>query len=303
MDSVYPQALFFTVVAMVLFDGQHDFPGSHRWMQWRRAAALVAAVGAAFGSGATLPLWPILLWMAWRARAGAAWIAGITATAAVFITVYVQGLPFRDQVAAPGIGDHGVVTQWLRMGDYFFAYLGLPWTRAEALAVPGRAVGAVLFAAGTYAVLRYGLLARSVSRLERIAVGLVMFSLATALLAAVGRANLADMRVPVRYSLFVAPLHVGLLWLATPFLVRQWEMEQRRRLFRGIALGAAVLLLVQQVAAGQTGAATTDAMRGSIRRFMAGETEPGMERVVFDNLNQARQSWTKIRDAGLYTGK
>ena len=302
MDSVYPQALFFTVLAMVLFDGPGDFP-TNRWLEWRRAAALLAAIGAAFGSGATLPLWPILIWIAWRARAGAAWIAAIAIAGGAFVALYVIGLPLRDQVAAPGTVDNGVVVQLLRTGDYFLAYVGLPWTRAEALAVPGRAVGAALSAAGCYAVIRYGLVLRSLTRMERIAVALVMFSLATAVLAAVGRATLGDPRVPVRYSLFVAPLHIGLLWLATPYLVRQWKIAGRRRRFRGLALGAASILLVQQVAVGETAAATTDAMRASIRRFMAGETEPAMERVVFDNLEQARRAWTRIRDAGLYGGR
>jgi hypothetical protein len=303
MDSVYPQALFFSVLALVLFDGAHDFAGFNRWSQWRRTAAVLAAAGAAFGSGATLPLWPILIWMAWRAGAGATWIAAIATAGVIFITVYVLGLPLRDQAAAPSIADGGILAQLLRMGDYLLAYLGLPWTRAEALAIPGRAVGAAFLGAGCYAVVRYGLLLRSVTRLERIAVALVLFSLATAFLAAVGRANLADTRVPVRYSLFIAPLHVGLLWLATPYLIRQWQIDERRRLFRRLALGAASILLVQQIVAGQTAVATTDAMRASIRRFMAGKTEPGMERVVFDNLDQARQSWTAIRDAGLYTGR
>lgn len=299
---VYPHALFFTVVAIVFFDGEREATGSPRWTPWRRVVALMAAAGAAFANAATLPLWPILIWTAWRARAGAAWITAITVTATVFIALYVQGLPLTAQAAvAPG---GGAFAEWLRTADYLLTYLGLPWTRAAQLSVAGRIVGAALLIAGIYVVVRHGLLRPPDGRLERVAVALVMFSLATALLAALGRADLdADVRVPVRYSLFVTPLHIGLLWLATPSLTRQWHMAERRRYFRAAALAAGVLLLVQQVAAGQAAVATTEAMRASIRRFMAGKTEAGMERVVFDDLEQARRSWNTIRGAGLYTGR
>ena len=121
-------------------------------------------------------------------------------------------------------------------------------------------------------------------------------------LASVGRVDVgSELRVPVRYSLFLTPLHVGLLWLASPFLARHWTIERRRRGLRALAVGAGLLLVVQQVAAGEEAAATTRSMRATIERFNAGQDDPAAARVVFDNLEQAREAADRIQAAGLYT--
>ena len=307
INGVYPQAVLFTVLTLVLFDGAGESGSAdQRHRHWRRAAAVLAAAGAAFANAAALALWPILIWTAWRVRAGSTWIAALIISAVAFIGLYVYGLPLAPQGAA-GAGDGAgflAGDRLLRMADYLVAYLGLPWTRAAALSIPGRGVGAALLIAGIFAVLRHGFIRPPGGRLERLAVGLIMFSMASALLAALGRADVdPDVRVPVRYSVLVAPLHIGLLWLACPYLSRQWATPERRPILQTLMVGAGVLLLVQQVAAGEAAVATTDAMRATIRRFIAGDTDPAMTRVIFDNLEEARRSWETIRDAGVYVGR
>jgi hypothetical protein len=307
INGIYPQAVLFTVLALVLFDGPGETEAaSPQRTHWRRVAAMLAAVAAACANAAALALWPILIWTAWRVRAGRAWIAALVIAAAAFIGFYVYGLPIAPQRGAE-VGDAtGVIdfNRLLRMADYLVSYLGLPWTRSAALSVPGRAVGTAFLLASVGAVIRHGVIRPPGDRLERLAVGLIMFSLASALLAAIGRADVdLNLRVPVRYSLFVAPMHIGWLWLACPYLSRQWAIAKRRPRIRALMAGAGILLLAQQVAAGEAAVATTDAMRVTIQRFIAGETDPAMTRVVFDNLDQARQSWETIRDAGLYIGR
>ena len=307
INGVYPQALLFTVLTLVLFDGDGESgaaEGRHRHL--RRAAAVLAAAGAAFANAAALSLWPILIWTAWRSRAGRAWIAGLVVLSAAFIGLYVYGLPLAPQAGAGASGGAGVPSgdRLLRMADYLVTYLGLPWTRAAALSVPGRIAGAALLIAGTGAVLRHGFIRPPGGRLERLAVGLIMFSVASALLAALGRVDVdPEVRVPVRYSVLVAPLHIGLLWLACPYVSRVWAIPGRRPILQPLMAGAGILLLVQQVAAGEAAVETTDAMRVTIRRFIAGETDPAMTRVIFDNLEEARRSWNTIRDAGVYVGR
>ena len=110
----------------------------------------------------------------------------------------------------------------------------------------------------------------------------------------------ADERVAVRYSVLVAPMHVGLLFLVWPFVVRQWTLPRRRRLVERVAVAVALVLLAQQVASGQAAAATTRAMRATLDRFAAGEESPDMTSVVFVNLAQARRDPDVIRGAGLY---
>lgn len=303
INGVYPQTLLFTVLALVLFDERGSETEHARRTQWRRLAAVLAAVAAAFANAVALVLWPILIWTAWRVGAGRRWIVGLIVCGSAFAVVYTNGVPLTAQGSA-GPDDGAAwyaADHLLKTGDYLVAFLGLPWTRAEALSWPGRAVGAVLLVVGVWTVIRYGFVHPAGVRLERVATGLIMFSLAAAVLATVGRVDVdPGVRVPVRYSVLVAPLHVGLLWLATPWLSRAWTVPARRRMIQRSMVGAAVALLVQQVAVGQAAVATTDAMRSTIQRFIAGETDPAMARVVFDDLEEARQSWETIRKAGIY---
>lgn len=313
INGVYPQALAFIVGAFVLFDGPAGEP-----LWWRRLAAVTSAVAGAFANAAALTAWPILVWYSWRTRAGWRWSLAITAFGVLFSFAYLNGLPL-----AP-VGDGGfdgrLSAAEVRQGaSYLFYYLGLPWTRAAALAPAGQVVGAVLFFAGVASVVWYGWLRRA-DRLERLAVALIVFSLATACLAAAGRADVesatgravvgssgSDVVVPVRYAVFVAPMHVGLLILGWPLVfsgrgVRAASSTHvqisRREYMAAAVLG--IILLVQQVASGQQAVATTRSMREVLDRFAAGEQSDDMRAVVFIDLRQARRDFDAIRSAGLY---
>ena len=305
MNGIYPQALMFSVLALVLFDGKGERAATRRYgVHARRIAALAAAMGAAFANAAALVVWPILLWASWRGRTGWVWTAAVGAIGGAFCVVYLNGLPLAPLGDGPGSVSAvlaGGAERWLATSDYFVTYLGLPWTRAAALSVPGRVLGAVLLAAGVWAVVSRGLARPALARLDRLAVALILFSLGSALLAAVNRADIpAEVLVPVRYSVFVTPIHVGLLLLAWPSVVRAWMAASRRRLVEAGMIVAAAALLVQQVAVGQVAAATTRTMRATIDRFVAGEQTDDMTSVVFINLEQARRQLNAIRGAGLY---
>ena len=130
-------------------------------------------------------------------------------------------------------------------------------------------------------------------------VALVAFSMATAILAAVGRVDVdADVRVPVRYAVFMAPMHIGLLMLLWPRVAAHGETA--RRGLQGLAIAMAVVLLAQQVVVGQAAVATTAAIRGTLARFSAGESTPDMTTVVYVDLAQARRDQNAIHAAGLY---
>ena len=93
------------------------------------------------------------------------------------------------------------------MSDYFFAFLGLPLTRDPAFGLIGRAVGLALFLAGAAAVLIATLSNRLRTPLDRIAIGMILLSFGSAVLASLGRGDLIDeVEVPVRYTMFTTPL-------------------------------------------------------------------------------------------------
>ncbi|MGE3402938.1 MAG: hypothetical protein AB7K63_10145 [Vicinamibacterales bacterium] len=279
INTVYPQVVMFSVLAIVLFA---DGPA------WRRVAAVAAAVAAAFANTLALVLWPILVWMAWREGKGARWIAALSAVGVAFIVRFVIGLPLADQAAA---APAALVTRL----DYLASYMGLPWTRAAALAIPGRLLGIALFVTGGAIVARVTLRDRP-DRHHRVAGAFIALSLASAVLAAAGREpNPGEVLVPVRYSVLLAPLHVGLVMIAA------MHAADRAVLAMKAAVAAALLLVVQQVGAGQAAIENTTRVRDTVRRFAAGQTEAGMERVVFDDLPEARRQLDAIQDAQLYT--
>jgi hypothetical protein len=267
-NTLYPQALMFALLAIALFE---------QGGVWR-GLSLIAAAGAAFGSGAALVIWPILVWLAWRSDAGPRWMMIVILFGALFIAVYAYGLP-RIEPVEPS---------W-KMGLYLLSYLGLPWSRAASLQTPARLVGAAWFVCGSVALIWLGAMKRSVTRLERVAAALIAFSLASAVLAAIGRVDVDEtIRVPIRYALFIAPLHIAALFLIGPYVQR------------AVLMIVACLLIVQQIVSGQAAVATARSMRDTIHRFVNGDTTPEMTRVIYSDLHQAREDLDQIRRAGLY---
>jgi len=284
INAVYPQALAFGVLALVLVADAPP-PGRGEW--WRLPAALAAAVAAAFGNAMALVLWPLLAWMSWlQARGGQAVV--VLAGGVAFGAVYVSGTP----LAAEGGAAFGALERL----DYLVAYLGLPWTRAAALALPGRVLGAVLLLFAVWTLGRAMLAGRHGPCPDPLATVLMAFSLTGAVAAAAARSGVdGEVFVPVRYSVLLMPLHAGALMTVAARIESAWHAGAMR-----VVTAAAVLLLAQQIVSGEIARAETTVMRATLAEFAAGEIRPGMETVVFDDLEQARRDFDAIRAAGLY---
>lgn len=277
-NTPYLHTLLFAVVAIVLWR-----PGG-----WPiRAAPLAAAVAAAFSNAVGLVVWPALAVMALReGRGSRSWLIVVALAGAVFTTGYL----YRQT------GDVGMGSSInLKSADYFVAYLGLPWVRASG--VLGRVIGVALLAASLYAIVRRGGPDAPVH--ERTAVGFILVSLGTAAMAALGRRDIADaIDVPLRYAVFMNPLHVGLMVLALPTATRVWEA--RPRLVEAALAAAMVALLAQQMLIGQVAAAAAARTRSVIAAFHRAERPPEAAQVVHPNLAHAAQMYTTLRRAGLY---
>ena len=290
--GVYLHTCTFVVLALVLWDGAGEHAG---WATVRRSGAIAAAICAAFGVSGGILIWPVLHWAAWCGRLGLRWMVLLWLVGAPFIAVYVYGMG----------GDHIVSTfdapTLLRLADYVIRFLGLPWSHAPQLVNAGRVAGLITLAFGIYAVLRFGILHPPRSRLDRIAVGLILFSLMTAAVIAAGRLNTApDREMPIRYTLFTSLAQTGLLLVAAPWITRLWE-GQRRRLAQGVILAGGVIFLGQQVLAGQAGAEGVAMYTMAYRDFEAGRSSPGQEELVGDR-RAVERVLTYAHAHGLYRG-
>ncbi len=301
IEGIYPQTVLFVVLSLILFDGIGE--GS-RAPTLRRLGAMAAAIGAGFATGLGLIIWPILVWAAWRGRLGWRWIVAVALVGSIFIALYSHGLLlFHLNAALEGERQFYAPAHLLQVGDAFLTFLGLPWTRAAALGVVGRVLGAGLLSVGLFTIVWRGLVKPRLGRLERIAVGLIMFSLAIAAFAAVGRTGSEWKGIwPVRYTLLLVPLHVGLFCVALPWLKDRWASLDGRRAMQMVALAFGALMLFQQIAAGQAGASMSRALNVAIAQFMAGKRDPTMTRVVWGDLTYTQHVVDEMRRRQLYLG-
>jgi hypothetical protein len=290
INAVYPMALFFIVATLFLFDAQAE---SARHTRTRRVVALLTATLAGLCNGVGMVAWPVLLWSAWRGGARLAWQVTIGLVGLAYGAVYVHGLP----TAGHADFSHLLMLPHLaKMADYLLAYLGLPLSRAPGLALPGRLLGGLLLAAGIVVLMRDTIPPRRPGRLQRLGPGLILAGLASACLAVAGRVDLTqDVKVPLRYVVMVAPLHVGLLIVAWAGLARLAATPRQQAGLRAGACAFAGLLLTFQVRMGFAVVAASDAIVATLDRYDAGIREPAMTRVVFPNLAVADRVLAAVR--------
>jgi hypothetical protein len=306
IEGIYPQTAAFATLTLT-FAAAAGEGGPRAWQCW--TGAIAAAIGAGLACTLGLLVWPILLWAAWRSMADWRWIAALALAASAFIALYLHGLHFSGEAAAALQGNAVFyASDHLRQtGDAFLTFLGLPWSRAPSLWLAGRIIGALLLVLSIAVLLRRGFLlsprAGAQGRLERFCLGLIAFSLATAAVAAIGRASVETEGIlPVRYSVLMTPLHIGLLGLALIWLSERNLLAGQWRWVRPATIGLGLVFLVQQVAAGQAEATKAAIMNASIADFMAGKRDAAMTHIVYHDLDYAQQAVDEMRRRGLFPG-
>jgi hypothetical protein len=291
MNGGYVQSAGFLILSLALLDGPGD---RHAWL--RRCLAVAAAVAASFGNGVGLLAWPILVWSAWRGGQRWPWCVGLAALGLGFIATYLNHLGSGAAFALPPVPGPA---RLLRMADYALAYAGLPWTRSALLALPGRAIGAALLLATAVVLLRLGLARRPLPRRERFCLGLLLFSLGTLILAVLARLDqTVEVAVPVRYAVLMTPLQVGLLGLLLRPLAR--VRPERRAMVGLLAFGLGALWLAAQIPAAYAARAGSATITATVQRYLAGERDATMPRVVFPDLGEAERIFARMRQRGLY---
>lgn len=292
INSVYPIALGFAVLAITLFERASEDGAGHTALL--ATLALAAGVAAAAGSAAGVAVFPVLVVSALRNPGARRLIAPVLVVALAAMALVVAAL----LEAAPAQPGGGFAHLW-KMADYFMVYAGMPWSAVKllsrlrlALGLATIAIGAVLFWRGSR---REG----AAGRLERIGLDLIVFSLITAGMAALGRVDESDaVVVPVRYAVFMSTFQVGVICVAAPALAERWA-SLRRYAVPG-ALAAAVALLAQQAAAGSSVLRTSQYIRSEITAFEAGARRPEMHQLIHPDFNVATQVEAERRKRGLY---
>jgi len=258
------------------------------------------AAGAGLANAVGLMAWPMLLWAAWRGRAGGRWLAAIGILTLGYGAAYLHGVAPVAVAADATAASPFAAVHLVKMAGYALAYLGLPLSRMGTFPLPGYVLGATMLVAGTLALVRYGVLVRAPSRLQRIATGFILFSLGGAALAAVGRTDLAPaVNVPVRYTVLVTPLHAGLLALVLPWAVGAARSRARSGAVQVAGAMLGIALLAQQAVGGWSAVSISARMRATIAQYYAGARTPEMATVVYPDLAVADAIVAKLRHEGL----
>jgi hypothetical protein len=220
INTTYPITVFFVTLALVLFT--HVPPDMAEAKYWR-LAGVAAAVGASMATAAGLLAWPILWWIAWRQQLNRRWLLAFAGIGIAYILAYAHGLNFLGFASAvtKSASTYFSVSHLHRLAGYVLSFLGLPFTREPRMETISCAIGGTVFLAAASIVLIATFSDRLNSHLDRFAVGLILLGLGSAALAAVGRGDMIeDVKIPVRYTIFVSSLQIGLLCILLPRAVR-----------------------------------------------------------------------------------
>ncbi len=285
INTTYVHALVFAVAAILLGEGP-----SGRLGPIRQVAALTCALAAGLGNAAGLAVWPALLFGTLRRGDRAATFA-VLAVGGAFALLYGVGESGPLNPAAGALGPHRA----FEAVGLTLNYLGLPWARG----IPGTGgtVGLLILVASGAAIAFDA--RRAASWPERAAAPLILFSLGTAAMAGVARTGvLASGVAPMRYAIFLIPLHVGLWILALPHLRR--ALGRWPRSIAGAVVASAALMVVHQGVMAVYAVRTADANLQVIADFRAGKRTPAMVPTIYPDLRAAWPISDRMRRDGLY---
>jgi len=300
INTPYVFAMAFAVAAFALAEG--------RGTGLPTVAGLLAlSAGAAMGNSVGLATVPVLmaaiLRRPERGRLPWFWVAGPILVAVFVATAGPISVGAEAQAAT-------LPERALRGLRYFASFCGLPWSASsERMPLPGGlqavtrvagpALGVLLAALGAALAARPAGGEAPRDRLDRFCSSLILFSLAAAAMAALGRVDARpDAQIPVRYSVLMAPLHIGVLvLLATRF-------GGRVRLGGGAKVGllAAVLLaaLAHQYAGAHVVRRYCSTIVQTAAAFDRGERTPEMTLYVYPRLDHAEAMTAEMKRRGLY---
>ncbi|MGB6662383.1 MAG: hypothetical protein WBE90_25705, partial [Xanthobacteraceae bacterium] len=107
-----------------------------------RVCALICACLSPFGVSAGLLVWPVLIWLSWRARLSKRWIALVMGVGSTAIALYLWKMPPKHYQSPLD------VQNLVGSIDYGIRFLGLPWSHSEALTWPARVIGFIVLVIG-----------------------------------------------------------------------------------------------------------------------------------------------------------
>lgn len=227
--------------------------------------ALVAGVCASVTALNGLIVWPLLMWMSWSLRLSRAYGSAITLFGVLAIIGFGYDYPIARETAGIASGLQALV----HIANYLIEYHSMPWVEVGVLYWPAMGLGLAILLLSIVFSLKGLLAARTQRPIAIVATAMLTFSLATAVMIAIGRHQL-DLLPAHRYAIFLLVAFVALFVLSLPHFER-WMSGARGR---GIVVSATLVFafgyLGQQVAVGQFAAQRASKFAQYEQDFLAG---------------------------------
>ena len=263
--GAFMQTPSFALFSLVMLDNETD---DARLRTFYRVCALISACLSSFGVSAGLLVWPVLIWLSWRARLSKRWIASVIVTGLIYVALYLWKMPPKEYQSPLNIQN------LVESIDYGIRFLGLPWSHSETLAWPARVVGFIVLVVGAFVVAKSSFRYEPLKRVRRIGAALILFAILAAAAAAFGRVDIPG-PTPVRYAMFMVVAHLGLFLYALPYLTVLWEKGHAKSL-QWCAVVLAIAWLGHQVVVGDFAIREANHYNDAWSRFVAGEWTPDM---------------------------
>jgi hypothetical protein len=300
VNTVYVLCLPFALGALVYYENGSGGLGMG-------IGVLALATAGAMGNSIGLAAVPVLIVAALRRPGRPQWLL-LWAAGPILVALFMLGAG-SISVEAP-MPAQTPVERGVRIVQYFMGFCGLPWSASsQKMALPGGldtaahlaggGLGLVLIALGLFLAARPAAGDDAAARLDRMCCSFILFSLAAAGMAALGRANASpDLMIPVRYALLMAPLHIGvavLLLTRSPWASR-WSVGTQSA---ALAL-VMVLAIGHQLAGRYVVLRYCGALEQTLDAFNAGRRSPEMTQYVYPQLERAEQVSAEMKRRGVY---
>ena len=238
--------------------------------------ALVAGVCASLTALNGLIVWPLFLWMGWALRLGRFYNFAIAALGALVVTGFSYHYPISSETGAAvgGLGDLAHIAKYLT------EFHGMPWVEVGPLYWLAMVLGlAVLLLSMTFSA--KGILApRTQPPITVVAIAMLIFSLATAVMIAIGRHHMGLLPAH-RYAIFLLITFVALFVLNIPRFERWMNSLRGHTIVVSVTLVMALGYLGQQVAAGQFAAQRATTFAQYEKDFLAGGRDPQVTAALY----------------------
>jgi len=229
------------------------------------STSAVAAILASLTFPNGLLAWPIVAWLAWRRGSNALWPVLFIVAGLVSALLYFNGYRWSDSATTP-FG----LAETLTLLRFVVEFFSVPWIRVPALYPIGIGIGAIILLVGGLVAIRVGAHRQPRDPLSELACALLIFTIGTAFMIAVARADILDLRSQgTRYGIYAALAQLAVALCVLPTVDRVCApITTRFRVLATIGLVVAVGLAAQQIvigaraaSAGRDMAAVRDALQ------------------------------------------